>query len=128
VALSPDDPRPPYLQIAENLRGRIASGRLASGEQLPSASDLAEQFGVARNTVRSALRVLSEEGLLVARQGHGVFVRSEITQPPASTAGGQENGFEMVMRQLSALARDVQQLGERLSHLEQLVDQQNRDS
>jgi DNA-binding GntR family transcriptional regulator len=126
VALSPDDSRPPYLQIAEQLRGQITSGRFSPGDQLPSATDLAAEYGVARNTVRSALRLLADEGLLVARQGHGVFVRSG----PSTTSGRTTKrpvDVEAVMRQLDALAQDVQRLGERLSRLEQLVDQQHRD-
>jgi DNA-binding GntR family transcriptional regulator len=125
VALSPDDARPPYLQIAEQLRDDIARGRLAPGAQLPSATDLAAQFGVARNTVRSALRTLADEGLLVAQQGRGVFVRSTITG--LSSPATQPADFEMVMRQLNAVMQDVQQLGDRLSRLEQLMEQRQDD-
>lgn len=66
---------PPYRQIAGMLRGAISSGRLPPGERLPSETELIEHFGVARMTVRQAVQELRSEGLVVAEQGRGVFVR-----------------------------------------------------
>ncbi|ALO94616.1 GntR-family transcriptional regulator [Streptomyces hygroscopicus subsp. limoneus] len=51
-------------QIADTLRERIRAGVLRVGERLPTQADLAEEFGVERGTVRQALRVLHEDGLL----------------------------------------------------------------
>ncbi|MFE1450047.1 GntR family transcriptional regulator [Streptomyces olivaceoviridis] len=51
-------------QIADTLRQRIRAGVLRVGERLPTQADLAEEFGVERGTVRQALRVLHEDGLL----------------------------------------------------------------
>src|SRR4051812_40577524 len=79
-ALDPDDPRPPYEQLADALRTRIRSAALGPGAQLPSYHALAVEFGVAPNTVKSALAALRREGLIVSRVGKGSFVR---TQPPA---------------------------------------------
>jgi GntR family transcriptional regulator len=70
------DDRPPYRQIAGLLRDRIKLGRLKPGEQLPSESELIQHFGVARMTVRQAIQELRGEGIVVAEQGKGVFVRS----------------------------------------------------
>src|SRR6266566_5748773 len=75
MSLDPDDPRPPYIQIANALRAAILTRTFAPGEQLPSGSELAKRYGVARMTVQQALRLLREEGLIVSRQGSGVFVR-----------------------------------------------------
>ena len=66
---------PVFRQIAQDLREAIRSGRVAPGDQVPSESQLMERFGVARMTVRQALAELRSEGLLVAEQGRGVFVR-----------------------------------------------------
>ncbi|ROP40276.1 GntR family transcriptional regulator [Saccharothrix texasensis] len=68
--------RPPYRQIADILRRHIERGRLAAGEQLPSEAVLIEHYGVARMTVREAIKELRTEGLVVAQHGKGVFVRS----------------------------------------------------
>jgi len=75
MSLDPDDPRPPYIQIANAVRAAILPRTFGPGEQLPSGSELAKRYGVARMTVQQALRLLREEGLIVSRQGSGVFVR-----------------------------------------------------
>ncbi|MGW0579301.1 GntR family transcriptional regulator [Streptomyces sp. NPDC002920] len=67
--------QPPSRRIAEELRAAIESGRFAAGDKLPSERALAQQYGAARNTAREAIRILSEEGLVTARHGSGVFVR-----------------------------------------------------
>lgn len=69
------DGRPPYEQMAADLRARIMAGDLESGTQLPSTARLVEEFGVANTTVQKALSVLKGEGYLTSRQGKGVFVR-----------------------------------------------------
>jgi GntR family transcriptional regulator len=58
-----------YKQIADQLCGAIAKGRLHEGEQLPSETQLMEHYGVARMTVRNALRILPDEGLTTAEHG-----------------------------------------------------------
>lgn len=66
-----------YRQIADELRSRIeagASGDYAAGRLLPSESELSAAYGVSRVTVRKALELLREEGLIDARQGFGWFV------------------------------------------------------
>jgi len=79
--LAPDDPRPPSLQIANVLRAAILTRRIAPGERLPSQNDLTERYGVARETVKAALRILRDERLVVTRQGSGAFVRSQTERP-----------------------------------------------
>ena len=62
-----------YQQIAEELRGRIGRGDLAAGRLLPSESELAAAYAASRVTIRKALEVLREEGLVDSRQGFGWF-------------------------------------------------------
>jgi GntR family transcriptional regulator len=64
-------------QLADHLRGRIASGELSSGDKLPSERTLAAEHGLARNTAREAIRQLAESGLVTAQHGRGVFVRAK---------------------------------------------------
>lgn len=70
------DRRPASERIADELRQAISAGQLAPGAKLPSERELAEQYGTARNTVRQAVRILSESGLVTAEHGKGVFVRA----------------------------------------------------
>ncbi len=65
----------PYLQLADILRGEIASGKRAPGSRLPSIIELAETFGIARTTAHKALRVLVDEGLAVVSRGRGMYVK-----------------------------------------------------
>ncbi|MCY3962894.1 MAG: GntR family transcriptional regulator [bacterium] len=57
--------------VAEELRRRIVSGELAVGEQLPPEDELNQLFGIARTTLREALRVLESQGLIEVRRGRG---------------------------------------------------------
>jgi GntR family transcriptional regulator len=68
------DPRPLYFRIAAGLRAEIASGRLSVGMRIPPIASLARSYSVAPVTIREALRLLSEEGLIKSRQGSGTFV------------------------------------------------------
>lgn len=62
-------------QAAAQIRERIESKQWPVGTKLPSELELAEALGVARNTVREALRSLTHLGVLEARAGDGTYVR-----------------------------------------------------
>lgn len=62
-----------YMQLAAILREQIAAGEIT--DRLPSLTQLAEEHGVALNTVQRAFRVLKDEGLIYTRPGLGTFVR-----------------------------------------------------
>ena len=64
-----------YSQILNEIRERILSGDLAAGERLPPELELAQQHRASRGTVRQALSLLVNEGLLERVQGSGTFVR-----------------------------------------------------
>mgnify|MGYP001953633748 CR=1 FL=1 len=84
--LDPKDPRSPSKQIADQLRSAILSGRLQQDAKLPSQNQLAQRYGVARETVKAALRQLATEDLIVSRQGSGAFVRAHGTDVKDSRA------------------------------------------
>jgi GntR family transcriptional regulator len=69
---------PMYRQIAEDLRERIESGKLQSGQQLESELELRERYGASRNTVRDAIRSLISIGLVETRPGQGTFVVQKV--------------------------------------------------
>jgi len=66
--------QPQYIQIAEQLRTRIASGQYPVGSRIPTENELAQSLGVSRPTVRHALDLLTAEERLVRVKGSGTFV------------------------------------------------------
>ena len=73
-----DNGTPLYRQIVDQIRGRIASGVIAGGSELPPIRKLAEQSAVNPNTVARAYRELEEEGWIEKRRTRGTFVRSRL--------------------------------------------------
>ena len=71
-------PVPRYLQLADIFRHRIVRGTWTQGSMLPSIERLMEEFTVARITVRQAIRLLSDEGLVSPQRGRGTVV-NEVT-------------------------------------------------
>lgn len=67
---------PLYVQLANVLRDRIRRGEIPVGRRLPSQAELEVETGgiVSRRTIKSALEVLADEGLVQGVQGKGVFV------------------------------------------------------
>jgi DNA-binding FadR family transcriptional regulator len=61
-------------EVIARLRTQITSGAWPVGSRIPTEPELVEQLGVARNTVREALRALAHNGLLDIRQGSGTYV------------------------------------------------------
>lgn len=69
-------PVPKYYQLSEILREQIAVGDLPPDKQLPTEDDLCHTYGVSRGTVRRAMDVLENEGLIRREQGRGIFAES----------------------------------------------------
>ena len=67
----PEGARPQYVRVADRLRARIEAGDYAVGALMPTEGDLRGEFSISRHTVREALRLLSDEGLIRRRQGSG---------------------------------------------------------
>ena len=74
-ALHPAKPLPVYLQIAELLARQIKAGYWHAGERLPTEAELALSLSVAVGTLRKALALLEEQGVLERIQGSGTYVR-----------------------------------------------------
>lgn len=72
--ITPSDGKPIYLQIMQQVKYLIASGRLQPGEELPAVRVLAQRLLINPNTVARAYRELEVEGLLFKRQGAGTYV------------------------------------------------------
>jgi GntR family transcriptional regulator len=69
---------PRYLQVAAALRRRIREGQWTLGKRIATIAELQEEFAVARVTVRQAIELLEQEGLLRSVQGKGTFVTGEM--------------------------------------------------
>lgn len=67
-------PRLLWMQVADDLRGMIESNELRPGDKLPGEAEMAQLYGVSRDTIRRATSELSEQGLLVILHGRGTFI------------------------------------------------------
>ncbi|MEV6302891.1 GntR family transcriptional regulator [Actinoplanes sp. NPDC051861] len=67
---------PVYRDIANAIRADIEERRLVEGDRLPTVRDLAQRFGVPTGTVAKAVDILRADGVIVARHGRGLYVRS----------------------------------------------------
>jgi GntR family transcriptional regulator len=72
--ITASDGVPIYLQIVQQIKSLVASGRLAPGEELPPIRTLAEQLVVNANTVARAYRELAAVGVLTNRRTAGTYV------------------------------------------------------
>jgi GntR family transcriptional regulator len=82
---------PLYRQIAEDLRAQIESGALKPGQQLRTELELREHYGASRNTVRDAIKWLTNLGLVETRPGQGTFVVQKI-DPFVTRLSGDPEG------------------------------------
>jgi GntR family transcriptional regulator len=74
IDVLPGDPRPPFRQIVDGIRRKVAAGELPPGTRLPSVRALALQLDVNPNTVAKAYAELTSEGLVAPHKGIGLFV------------------------------------------------------
>ena len=76
-----------YSILVNTLREKIVSGAYQPGDKLSSENELSEEFGFSRQTVRQALGILEQEGLLVRRRGSGTYVAKTVSAPKTCTIG-----------------------------------------
>ena len=105
------------MAIADDLRRQITSGDLVAGAVLPSEADLAGSYGVSRVTVRKALELLRDDGLVGSRQGFGWFVAIPVVRRSLGTLSTIEadlaaEGRQPVRRILSFRFRDAEADGD----------------
>ena len=74
VSIDPRDATPIYAQLERGLRAAIASGRLQTGDQLPTVRQLAVELRINANTVARVYSELERAGVLETRRGVGSFV------------------------------------------------------
>lgn len=75
MEVSRNNATPLYIQIADNLRKKILTNELKPGESLGTQIEFEKKYKVSTITIRQALQILTEEGLIISRQGKGTFVK-----------------------------------------------------
>lgn len=75
--------RPLYVAIYDQLYSLIQNGTFKCGEQLPGENILAKRFGVSRSTLRQALLILQEDGIIYNQQGKGNYVANNMSEKGA---------------------------------------------
>lgn len=116
ITIDSTSPTPPFEQLREQLAADIRSGELTAGAKLPTVRGLADDLGLAPNTVARAYRELEEVGIIETRGRNGSFVAwsSDGAQRQAEEAARSfaerilalgvdgERALELVRRALSA--------------------------
>lgn len=116
MAVDKNDPRPAYVQVADDLRRKIKSGRYEPGQRLPSGKALGDEFGVAYQTVVNALDVLKTEGIVVAHRTRGTFVASD-----GQSVESPSPEYVELKQHLDNLQAAIEELTGRLDQLEAAV-------
>jgi GntR family transcriptional regulator len=84
------DPMPIYAQLEQGIRGLIARGKLAEGDQLPTVRQMAVELKINANTVAKVYAELERDGILASKRGVGTF----ITKPdPKESAKDRKKEF-----------------------------------
>jgi GntR family transcriptional regulator len=84
---------PMYRQIADALRGKIDSGEIAQGAQLPAEAELMDEYSASHNTVRDAIKLLTTRGMVEPRAGQGTFGVEKINPLITTLTGDPESGW-----------------------------------
>ena len=89
ISLDPQDTRPIYVQIVDEVRRALVLGTLAPDDPLPSVRDLAVKLRVNPNTVSQAYRELERQGMVYVRRGQGTYAspgQSDVVERAALAA------------------------------------------
>ena len=118
MKIDPDSGTPIYLQIIDELKTAVLSGRYRDGDRVLPVRELAVQLRVNPNTVAKAYRLMQDEGLLVSRPGGGTFIavpeafslRREREEAIAAQLGrlvAKEKAFDIGPERLRELLEDA---------------------
>jgi DNA-binding LacI/PurR family transcriptional regulator len=98
VSIDVKNPKPLYLQIAEDLLQKIQRGELKTGESIGSHNELAKKYNVSLITIRKARAYLNNEGVLFTRIGKGTYVEGK----KKKTSLSQQKTIGFVLRDLES--------------------------
>ena len=119
IHISPSDGIPIYLQIVNQVKYLVASGRLAPAEELPPIRTLAEQLLVNPNTVARAYRELEAAGIVEKRRTAGTYV-SENGSPLA-----RRERIKIITGRVDALVAEAAQMDVSLDELVKIIERRH---
>ena len=119
IHISPNDGTPIYLQIVNQVKYLVASGRLAAGAELPAIRVLAERLIVNPNTVARAYRELESTGIVEKRRTAGTYV-SDQGSPLA-----RRERVKILTERIDALLAEAQHMDVALEEIIKLVQQRH---
>jgi GntR family transcriptional regulator len=115
IHISEADGVPIYLQIINQIKYLVASGRLSVGEELPPIRVLAEKLLVNPNTVVRAYRELELAGVVVKRRTSGTYVSD------AGSRLARRDRLKIIVQRIDALLAEARQMGIGLDEVMELV-------
>lgn len=124
-----------YQDIVGQIQRLLATGRLKSGEKLPSERELSEMFRVSRASVREAIRALESMGLMEIRSGEGTYVASTVEtffSPLASSLRKEKDAILEIFEARRTLEPEIAALAARrasaaqIKHLDGILEGQAR--
>lgn len=95
IRLDPDSPLPPYEQIRTRIAALAAAGDLPAGAKLPPVRRLADELGLATNTVARAYRELEQAGLVETRGRAGTVITARAAGTPAEALKAAQRYAEL---------------------------------
>src|SRR5271170_2171401 len=115
---------PVYRQIIDQVLGGMASGRLASGDQLPTVRQLAVDLAINPNTVVRAYRELEIRGVLATQQGTGTFITEQKLEK--NELERQRRVTQLVGELLAKAGAEGITMQELVDYFNELQNEQNR--
>lgn len=119
IHISPNDGLPIYLQIVNQVKYLVASGRLSPGDELPPIRVLAERLIINPNTVARAYRELETAGLVEKRRTAGTYVSAQ-----GSPLARRER-VKILNERIDALLAEARQMGFELEEVVRLVHERD---
>jgi GntR family transcriptional regulator len=120
IHIATGDGTPIYLQIVNQVKYLVASGRLGQGEELPPIRVLAQQLLVNPNTVARAYRELEVGGVVTKRRTAGTFVSDE-----GSPLGRRER-LQVLAKRIDALLAEARQMNVSTEELFKVIRRRQR--
>ena len=123
-----DDSRPIWVQLADDFRHRIVSGKWPPGSKVPSVRELAAGTGVNPNTVQRALGALDGEGLTATERTAGRFVTTRASVIDSVRRGLASGATDAYIDTLTAIGMDLDQTTALLTERWWAPDRQGRQT
>ncbi|HJC35085.1 MAG TPA: GntR family transcriptional regulator [Candidatus Mediterraneibacter faecavium] len=105
ISMQPVEKKSLYLKISDSIYSYIQMNGLQPGDKLPSEREMSSMLGTSRNSVREALRILEDRGLIYVKTGSGVFIQNPY---------GENNSF--TVRLTNFTLHELQELQNTLDH------------